>query len=38
MPGKKDFVSIARNTNMQKRLLLCDIKELYAEFKKTFSY
>ena len=27
MPGKKDFVSIAKNTHMQKRLLLCDMKE-----------
>jgi hypothetical protein len=38
MPGKKDCVSIARNTHMQKRLLLCDMKELYAEFKKTFPH
>jgi hypothetical protein len=38
MPCKKDFVSIARNTHMQKRLLLCDMKELYAELKKTFSH
>ena len=36
MAGKKDFVSIARNTHMQKRLLLCDLKELYASFKQKY--
>ena len=36
MPGKKDCVSIARNVHKQKRLLLCDLKELYTAFKKTF--
>ena len=30
MPGKKDFVSIGRNIHKQKRLLLCNLKELYA--------
>ena len=33
MPGAKDFVSIARNVHKQKRLLLCNINELYAKFK-----
>ena len=26
MPGKKDFVSLARNQHMQKRLILCNLK------------
>ena len=34
MPGKKDFVSIARNQHMQKRLILCNLKELYVMFKE----
>ena len=38
MPGKKDFVSIAKNTHMQKRLLLCDMKEtLHVCFINTMS-
>ena len=36
MPGKKDYVGVARNTHMQKRLLLCDLKELYAAFKQNY--
>ena len=36
MQGKKDCKSIGRNLHMQKRLLLCDLKELYAMFKKTY--
>ena len=32
--GKKDFVSIGRNVHAQKRLLLCNLKELYASFKE----
>ena len=34
MPRKKDFVSIGQNIHKQKRLLLCNVKELYAEFKQ----
>ena len=34
MPGKKDFVSIGRNKHMQKRLILCNLKELFAQFKQ----
>ena len=34
MPGSKDYVSIGRNVHMQKRLLLCDLKEIYAAFKQ----
>lgn len=34
MPGKKDFVSIGRNIHKQKRLLLCNIHELYVTFKE----
>lgn len=36
MPGKKDFVTVKTGNvrvQMQKRLLLCNISELYAEFK-----
>ena len=33
MPGKKDTVSIRRNVPIQKRLLLCNLKELYSLFK-----
>lgn len=36
MPGKKDYVSIQRNVHKQKRLLLCNLKELYALFKKQY--
>lgn len=35
MPGKKDFVSIGRNIHKQKRLLLCNLSELYSAFKVT---
>ena len=35
MLGRKDCVSISRNVHAQKRLLLCDVKELYAAFKKS---
>lgn len=33
MPGKKDYVSIKKNVHVQKRLLLCNLKELYAAFR-----
>ena len=33
MPGRKDCVSIKKNVHMQKRLILCNLKELYAAFK-----
>ena len=33
MPGKKDYVSISFKTHKQKCLLLCNLKELYQEFK-----
>ncbi|XP_065641932.1 uncharacterized protein LOC124811981 [Hydra vulgaris] len=33
MPGKKDYVSIKKNILMQKRLLLCNLKELFVAFK-----
>ena len=36
MPGKKDYVSIQRNVHKQERLLLCNLKELYALFKKQY--
>ena len=34
MPGKKDFVSIGNKKHMEKRLLLCNLKELYSAFKQ----
>ena len=33
LPGKRDFVSLGQKRQMQKRLLLCNIKELYSLFK-----
>ena len=36
LPGKRDFVSVARNERVQKRLLLSNLKELYKEFKNKF--
>ena len=33
MPGKNDNVSISLETHKQKRLVLCNLKELYQEFK-----
>nr|XP_047122569.1 uncharacterized protein LOC124806053 [Hydra vulgaris] len=33
MPGKKGYVSIKKNVHMQKRLLLCNLKELFVAFK-----
>nr|XP_047136327.1 uncharacterized protein LOC124813400 [Hydra vulgaris] len=33
MPGKKDYVSIKKNVHIQKRLLLCNLKELFVAFK-----
>ena len=38
MPGKKDFVSVRGNDekreHMQKRLLMCNLREAYHEFKE----
>ncbi|XP_012560034.2 uncharacterized protein LOC105846148 [Hydra vulgaris] len=36
MSGKKDFVSIARRSHMQKRLILSNLKLLYAKFKTCY--
>ena len=36
MPGRKDCVSIARNVYKQKRLLLCNLNELYAAYKAMY--
>ena len=33
MPGKNNNASISLETQKQKRLLLCNLKELYQEFK-----
>ena len=33
LPGKKDFVSIQKNVHVSKRLILCNLKELYTAFK-----
>ncbi|KAL5503683.1 hypothetical protein EMCRGX_G010672 [Ephydatia muelleri] len=32
LPGKKDFVSVGKNVHVQKRLLLCNLKEAYQQF------
>ena len=37
LPGKRDFFSVARSEDVQKRLLLCNLKELYQDFKNKFS-
>ena len=34
MLGKADSVSIAKNEHKQKRLILCNLHELYSAFKK----
>lgn len=38
LPGKKDFVSVKQHDgtrkHIQKRLMLCNLQELYAEFKR----
>nr|XP_039263360.1 uncharacterized protein LOC120339324 [Styela clava] len=36
LPGTKDKVSIAKNSYMQKRLILCTLKELYIAFKDKY--
>ena len=36
MPGSKDYVSIARNVHKQKRLLLCNLKELYCAYTEKY--
>lgn len=36
MPGKKDFVSVSRNVHKQKRLILCNLKELFSAFREKF--
>lgn len=36
MPGAKDYVSIGFKVHHQKRLLLCNLKELYAAFQIKF--
>ena len=36
MPGRKDSISISRNVHMQKRLLSCNVNELFATFKQEY--
>ena len=36
MPGSKDYVSVGFKLHHQKRLILCNLKELFAEFKTKF--
>lgn len=36
MPGKKDSVSIGKKVHKQKRLILCNLHELFSEFKKVY--
>ena len=33
MPGQRDYISIARNVHIQKKLIQTNSKELFAEFK-----
>jgi hypothetical protein len=37
LPGKKDSVSVSKNVHVQKRLILCNLKELYEAFKTKLS-
>ena len=34
MPGMKDYVSVEKNVHVQKRLILSNLNELHAEFKR----
>jgi len=36
MPSMKNFVSVQKNVHMQKRLLLCNLKELHNAFLETY--
>ena len=36
MPGKKDYVSIGQNLHKQKRLVLCNLSELYSAFRDKY--
>ena len=36
MPGKKDYVSTAKGVHKQKRLVLCNLREIYAAFKEKY--
>ena len=38
MPGKKDYVSLGKKIHKQKRLLLCNLNELYASFKQKYPH
>ena len=39
MPGKKDYLSVSRNVHKQRRLLLCNLKELYiSAFKEKYPH
>ena len=35
LPGKKDYVSV-NGVHMQKQLILCNLNELYVEFKSNY--
>ena len=36
MPGKKDYVSITKGVHKQKRIVLCNLREMYAAFKEKY--
>lgn len=36
MAGKKDFVSMGEKLHIQKRILQCDLKELFSTFTKFY--
>lgn len=33
LSGKKDYMSVGRNVHVSKRLILCNIRELYTAYK-----
>ena len=37
LPGSKDVVSVGYKIHQQKRLLLCNLKELFIEFRNIYS-
>ena len=37
IPGKKDYISVSHNTHTQKRLILSNLNELYANFKSKYA-
>ena len=38
IPGKKDYVHIAKGVHKQKRLVLCNLREMYTAFKEKYDF